>query len=267
MQTIQGYRIESLLAVQGFLDDNAHRLGDVNDSGARRTLDGVLRDALRYAVDQQGEELLARSETQRYQSLRRILVRNHILPLVRTAQCELVDRPELGVFTSRAAGMHVAARLATEARGFAQSAVPFSAIFIAAGAKATFIADLNAATDAMMESFHARSQHRIRRYGATRGLASKLRAGRKLVLLLGTRVRIAVEDDAELLAAWGTVSRTKRIARHSSALAQIAPVSVPALAASTMRLLPSGATEADAIARPKPLRLLSLLAHLKRLAG
>lgn len=266
MQTIQGYRIESLLAVQGFLDDNAHRLGDVNDSGARRTLDGVLRDALRYAVDQQGEELLARSETQRYQSLRRVLVRNHILPLVRTAQCELVDRPEFGVFTMPR-GNPAAMQLDTEARGFAQSAVPFSAIFIAAGAKATFIADLNAATDAMMESFHARSQHRIRRYGATRGLASKLRAGRKLVLLLGTRVRIAVEDDAGLLAAWTTISRTKRIARHSSALAQIAPVSVPALAASTMRLLPSGATEADANARPKPLRLLSLLAHLKRLAG
>lgn len=266
MQTIQGYRIESLRAVQGFLDDNAHRLGDVNDSGARRTLDGVLRDTLRYAVDQRGEELRALSETQRYQSLRRVLVRNHLLPLVRTAQCELADRPELEVFTMPR-GNPAAMRLATEAHGFALSAVPFSAIFIAAGAKATFIADLNAATDAMMESFHARFQHRIRRYGATRGLAIKLRAGRKLVLLLGTRVRIAVEDDAELLAAWSTISRTKRIARHSSALAQIAPVSVPALAASTMRLLPSGATEADANARPTPLRILSLLARLKRLAS
>ena len=266
MQTIQGYRIESLRAVQNFLDDNAHRLGDINDSGARRTLDGVVRDTLICAVDQKGEELRARSETQRYQSLRRVLVRNHLLPLVRTAQCELADRPGLEAFRMPR-GNPGAVRLAAEARGFAKSAAAFSAIFIAAGAKATFLADLNAATDAMMESFHARSQHRGKRYGATRGLANKLRAGRKLVLLLGTRVRIAVEDDAELLAAWSAISRTKRIARRSSALAQIAPVSVPALAAFTMRLLPSGATEADANARPTPLRILSLLARLKRLAG
>jgi len=59
MQTKQGAVLESLRAVDLFLDDNADRLSDVVDTGARRTLRAALAEIDTHATEQTASSLTA----------------------------------------------------------------------------------------------------------------------------------------------------------------------------------------------------------------
>ena len=59
MQTKQGAVLESLRAVDLFLDENADRLGDVVDTGARRTLRAALAELDTHATEQTASSLSA----------------------------------------------------------------------------------------------------------------------------------------------------------------------------------------------------------------
>jgi hypothetical protein len=51
--------LESLGAIDQFLDENAHRLVDVADTGARRTLRAALAEIDTHATDQTASSLSA----------------------------------------------------------------------------------------------------------------------------------------------------------------------------------------------------------------
>jgi hypothetical protein len=107
-------------------------------------------------------------------------------------------------------------KLSMLATGMAQAAIPFSAVFIAAGLPTDFIARLEAAAAAMESSVDDREQSRGRRNGATKGLKSKLAAGRKIVHILDAFVNTALKDDLPLLAHWDAIKRVQLVGRSAS---------------------------------------------------
>jgi len=63
MQTRQGAVLESLRGVEKFLDENAERLADVVDTGARRKLDEILAELETHAIGVRCRRQTVRSRT------------------------------------------------------------------------------------------------------------------------------------------------------------------------------------------------------------
>ena len=86
------------------------------------------------------------------------------------------------------------------ANGMAKSAVPYTGVFIAAALPDDFVAQLTAATDAMLAFSKQRATNSNRRTGMTSGLGAKLKEARVIVRAVDAFVRSALKDGPILLA-------------------------------------------------------------------
>jgi len=172
MQTTQGSVLESLQAVQTFLTDNADRLAGVVKTGARQKLDEAIAELTTHAEEQQGSHLAAQGNTQEKRNLQLVLRRDHMAPIARIARAELPPTPAVEPL-KMPKGRPTVARLAALADGMANAAAPFADTFISAGLPPDFIAQLRAATTAMVAAVAERNQNRGKRGGATTGLKQK----------------------------------------------------------------------------------------------
>ncbi len=210
MQTMQGNMLQSLRNVAGFLDQHADRLPAVNQGGARQDLDAAIAELETHASDQSGSSLGSQGATQRHRTLRLALIRDHMLPIARIAAANLPHTPELQPLRMPA-GRPTAQKLAAAAHGMAEVAAKFATVFTHAGLPDDFLAQLATASDAMIASLGERSKNRVVRRGATEGLTTKLRAGRRAVGVLDALVRSALAGDNVLIASWTTAKRIQRV--------------------------------------------------------
>jgi hypothetical protein len=209
MQTTQGSVLESLQSVQTFLTDNADKLGGVVKTGARQKLDDAIVELTTHAEEQQGSHLAAQGNTQEKRSLELVLRRDHMAPIARIARAELPPTPAVEPL-KMPKGRPTVARLAALADGMANAATPFADTFISAGLPPDFIAQLRAATNAMVSAVAERNQNRGKRGGATTGLKEKLGRARRIVHVLDAFVQTALKDDSVLLSSWNIVKRVRR---------------------------------------------------------
>ena len=61
METLQGSTLQSLVAVQSFLDTHQDKLGSVAISGSRRKLDDLVAQLANHATVQQGSTFAVRA--------------------------------------------------------------------------------------------------------------------------------------------------------------------------------------------------------------
>jgi len=209
MQTTQGSVLESLQAVQTFLTDNADRLAGVVKTGARQKLDEAIAELTTHAEEQQGSHLAAQGNTQEKRNLQLVLRRDHMAPIARIARAELPPTPAVEPL-KMPKGRPTVARLAALADGMANAAAPFADTFISAGLPTDFIAQLRAATTAMVAAVAERNQNRGKRGGATTGLKQKLGRARRIVHVLDAFIQTALKDDQVLLSSWNIVKRVRR---------------------------------------------------------
>jgi len=209
MQTTQGSVLESLQAVQTFLTDNADRLAGVVKTGARQKLDEAIAELTTHAEEQQGSHLAAQGNTQEKRNLQLVLRRDHMAPIARIARAELPPTPAVEPL-KMPKGRPTVARLAALADGMANAAAPFADTFISAGLPPDFIAQLRAATTAMVAAVAERNQNRGKRGGATTGLKQKLGRARRIVHVLDAFIQTALKDDQVLLSSWNIVKRVRR---------------------------------------------------------
>jgi hypothetical protein len=209
--------------VETFLDAHADRLADVVKTGARQKLSDAITALDTHASDQSGGLLAAQGATQKKDSLRQALLRDHMAKIARIAAADLPSTPELEPLRMPK-GKPTAEKLAALAAGMANTAEPYSSVFIAAGLPTDFIAQLKAATDAMTGTIAERTSSRGRRSGATVGLKQKLSDGRKIVHILDAFVKSALKDDPALLRNWDLVKRVPRpTGRSAPSPAQSSP--------------------------------------------
>ena len=215
MEKIQGYMLEALRNVQVFLDDNHHRLPGINDTGARKRLDEILGDLNHHAKSQAGHKLMAEGETCAQRELRRVLLRDHMLPIARIAKVHRTEMPELHPFRMPAKRIAVE-RLVAEAHGIAKETRQYHEAFTSLGMPDDFADRLEAAATALAAATDVRAQYRGRRTAATAGIAVALADGRRIVNVLDAFVRRAVQDDPILLASWKQGKRVQRVPRRRS---------------------------------------------------
>ena len=239
MQATQERILFTLRAVRAFFDANRPILAPIVASGALRKLDDTIATLEDHAAGQDGHTRSARDAATGTQSLRNALLRDHMLHIARTARVELPDTAEtrpLRVLDGRRNDV----RIITAARGMAQAAAPHEALFIDSGLPTDFIAQLNAATDALVTSITLRRQVVVQAIAATKGLDEGFPAARRIIHQLDGFVTTALNDDPALLAAWRSVSHVRRSRSTPPAAspartpaAAPAPAPAPAPSAST----------------------------------
>ncbi len=226
MQSRQGNLLQSLRAVEDFLAANAATLDDVVKTGTRKKLAQTIAALESTVAEQAGTSVIAKGGTNRYLALRLALVRDHMAPIARIARAELPPTPEMNALRMPKSTWKME-RLAAAAHGMAQAAEPYTAEFVEAGLDPDFIAQLTAAANAMVRSVSDRTQTRGRLTGATKGLATTLAAGRKLVDAIDALVTSALAHDPATLANWKRVKRVRRISTHAQNGTTPTPVAVP----------------------------------------
>ncbi len=226
LQTAQGNMLQSLRAVQAFLDQNASLLGDIGKTGARQQLDAAVEQLSAHASDQSGLNLAAQAATKRHDTLRQVLIRDHMAPIARIARADLPPTPSIEPLRMPKVRL-TSEKLAAYAAGMGKAAAPFASVFVAAGLPDDFIAQLDAAAEAMSAAVDQRMQSRGQRGGATQGLKAKLSRGRKIVHVLDSFVQKALQDNQSLLTNWNIVKRVQRSAPGPVPFAAPAPAPVP----------------------------------------
>jgi hypothetical protein len=195
----------------------------VLQSGARQELDDAIAELSTHLSDQTGNSISAQVATQRHQTLRTVLLRDHMAPIARIARAKLPRTPEMAPLRVPS-GRPTLARLVGAARGMAEAAAPFAAVFTAAGLPADFLAQLDATTTALVEAANDRLQHRGKVKGATEGFGTTLTTARRTVSVLDAFVRTALKDDPSLLANW---RRVKRVPSARVRSVPVTPLPVP----------------------------------------
>jgi len=210
MQTKQGNMLRSLRAAESFLNDNAARLADVVNTGVRQELTDATTALAALVSDQSGHDLASQGATLNQRALRVTLIRDHMLPISRIARANLPQTPQIEPLRMPA-GKPTAEILVAAATGMAKAALPYADVFIRAALPVDFIAQLEKAAQALLDSLNDREQSQGKRTGATTDLQAKLRDGRKIVHILDALVKSALKNEPGLLANWNAVKRVKLV--------------------------------------------------------
>ena len=244
MDTRQGRTLESLRSVQGFLDVNADHLPGIATSGQRKTLDDLVIVLDGHVSTQSGSTLTAQGATQKHQSLREALIRDHMAPIAQiAAAADLPKTPELEALKMPRLNSSIE-RLRAAAMGMAKAAAPFADVFVQAALPADFIDQLVAAANATIVPVGTRKQNKVTGAAATKGLSTTLTNGRKAVHALDALVKSAFKDQPALLAGWRTAKRvevfkgpklvpTKPATSTTTAAPTSATIKTPAVPAAT----------------------------------
>ena len=215
MQTRQACGLQSLQSVQAFLDDHAAALRDISSGAARKRLDTLVTQLNAHVAEQAASNYASQGATKKVRALRRALLRDHMAPIARVARADLPNGIELQPL-KMPRGNTGTGKLAATAYGMAKAAKPFAAVFLLAGLPPDFIDRLVTAADTLLQAGKDRMRSRGRRGGATRALATRLSAARKMVHVIDALVQSAAADDAVLLADWNIIKRARRIARGAA---------------------------------------------------
>ena len=243
MQTRQGNVLKSLRTVEDFLNDHADRLSEVVNTGVRTRLTGAITDLAVHKADQSGSSFASQGTTKQQQTLRRALVRDHMVPIARIARIDLPATPEIESLRVPS-GRPSIERLAAAANGMAQAAAPHADVFITAGLPVDFVAQLNGAATAMLQSVDLRERRQVAKVGATTGIKSKLTNARKVVHVIDALVQKALQGDDALLSSW---KRAKRVQFGGIGTPAVQPPPVPVPAPSPAPAsTPAVASAADA---------------------
>ena len=236
MRTIQGNMLRSLHSVQGFLNENADKLGGVISTGSRAMLDSAIAELEEHAATQDGRARMERGAVAIQRARRQALLRDHMAPIDRIARLLLPDLPDL-VALRLPKGHPSVERLVALAGGMAEAAEPHAAAFIRTGRKPTFIADLRAAADALLHALQDRYVSRSKVRMATSALQTGMSHARKVVNVLDALMRSELANDPDLLAGWNlarhvsqprTSHATTAVSLPEASIAEPAPEPVPA---------------------------------------
>jgi hypothetical protein len=206
MKLTQAHQLETLRAVQRFLDEHDAKLPGVSATGARRRLDSIITTLDEHAATQVGAGLASQMSTKVQGKRERELRRDHMTPVARIARAELPPNPDLAALRMPR-GRLTLSKLAASAHGMAEVAERNRGVFVEAGLLPDFADRLRKAANEMLAARDRRTLRRGERAGATVGLKQSLSAGRRVVSILDAFVQTALADDPTLCASWATVKR------------------------------------------------------------
>ncbi len=221
MRKEQGNKLAALENVRTFLSVHAAEIHGVVTPTTEQLIVEAIDELLGHASTQDACTRAAAGVANRQRVTRLALIRDHMAPVATIARLELKAVPELVAF--RLPGKRVSLQqLAAAAEGMADAAAPYASVFIAAGCKPDFVAQLKNQAAEMRTASYERTQNRARVKEATTELRKKHTRARKVIHILDAFMKSALADRPGLLEAWNI---TKRVAtpRNGASAAAVAP--------------------------------------------
>jgi hypothetical protein len=211
MQARHGNTQRAAEAMDSFVDRNADTLTLAAAAGGRGRLKTSIAQLNDLSTVQEATQLSARGLTARLAWERQALVSDHMDPVRRIALAEAPNVPDLkplGRFKAKA-------RLETllqRAHGMAAAAAPFAAVFQEAGLPSTFMADLDAAADAVDATFSERKTFIGQSVAATKQLKETAIATRRTMGALNSLVQRDLKGNEGLVHEWNSARKIRKIA-------------------------------------------------------
>jgi hypothetical protein len=201
--------LETLRAMQQFLDDNAADIGPGLDN-SRASLDAAVADLTTHFAGQDGGKRGIVGATQKLNALKTGLRFDHMRPIAEIAKRKLASVPEFASLKLPPANASTAQLIAT-ATSMGGAAAPYTQTFVDLGLPADFVARMQASAAEVTQTLAARASHTLTRSGATSGLAAQDRIGRSIVKLLDSLVRPRIRSNPALVGAWNVAIRLRRV--------------------------------------------------------
>ena len=208
MIAIQTNMLQSLRAIEQFLNDNAAEFSSVVNTGTRQRLTRIIAALETHKSDQNEHGVAIANGARQQYELRKQLIRDHMAPIARIARADIPQAPNISGFRLPR-GVPGVEKLTAYADGMAKAAVPYTGIFVGAGLAPDFITQLQRASAALINMRTKRTTISARRTGATKSLKSNLTAGRKVVHVLDAFIQTALLDKPTLLTNWNAVKRVQ----------------------------------------------------------
>ena len=232
MYATQASVLETLRAVQAFLDGKKAEVAPVNDSGARKDLDDLVEQFTAQAVDQKAGRANARGETARLTQLREELRLGQMKPIAAIAKARLRDVPEMHAFSLPASNV-ATTRLVAMAGAMAEAAEQHKDVLIAGGLPENFITQLNDASTALTASLTGRTQSFGRSVGATARLSQLSSQARATLRILDALVMPKLRLNDGLLREWRAarmIHKKRGPVQGSVPVALLSPGPLPVIA-------------------------------------
>lgn len=209
MQHRQKQVIESFQRVQGFLV--THPLPPPRDYGEPGALlDAAVNRLLEHGRDQVSGQRLKRASRESEQTLARRLRRLHLKPITLIAQAQLSGSPGVDEALRMPPYKLPTTKLITVARAFRGAVAPYEEIFIRSGRPADFLAQLDAAIEAVQEAFDEKASRVGLQVAGSAGLTAELAWGRRVVKMLDAIVLTTFDGQLDVLAEWRSARRVRR---------------------------------------------------------
>jgi len=215
MQGKTSIAVNTLHAVQEFMDTNDAALGNLNKSESRRDLDAVEAELSNHAATQSRSKTGAKAARAQRKAARDTLVVDYLRPISSTAATKLAQSPDIGALTLPK-NLRTTPQYLAAAETMGEAAAKHADVFIAAGMAPTFVADLAAAADNLRAAEAAQASVVTSRLGATKGLDDAERLAHKVVKQVDAMIEPLIKNDTALLVKW---KATKRFAARPGVVA------------------------------------------------
>jgi hypothetical protein len=231
MKITHQYELNAFRRVQDFLDHNGVKIGALVDSEGRKLLDASVAQIEAHGVDQASWQLEINGHVSLQKSLEAEIRKQHMQPIADYSRARLRGVPDGAALTRSTMNLRGHA-LVRAARAMAAAAAPHADAFTRNGFPADTIAQLNAAADKLEATIDGRANLRVRRAGATKGIAEQAKQAHEAVKMLNAVVGRYFAKDKTFLAAWRSAKRIAAkpgISRGSAVAADSTDAAVPAI--------------------------------------
>lgn len=214
----QKQRLEAFVRVQAFLGRHPVS-GPLGYTGARETLDDVVRRLNEYAAAQITGRALSRGELRRQKQLIKQLIDRHMRPIVTVARAQIEPESDVRMPAMRMprSGVGVT-KLLHACDGMIEAARRFEATFVANGLPADFLTRITAARNELENGLGDRATLVGTHVGARTGLEVQMRRGRRALDRLDAVVRAEFDGDQVTLARWRVAKRVHLLPTASTAV-------------------------------------------------
>jgi hypothetical protein len=183
----------------------------------KKKFDNIVATLTDHSSGQVEGRRLRHAEVSRQRALRTALREQHLSPIAQIARAMLADAPGIEKALRMPAHNLNPLRLIAEANAMRSAATPYEAQFVEAGRPADFLAQLDAATEAVRQSILGKARNLGQQVGARAGLAKEIKRGRRAVDVLETIVKAAFRDDPNILAEWRSAKRIRALPSGTNA--------------------------------------------------
>src|ERR1039458_9378260 len=230
MNQRQEARLAALRRDQGVLDTKAADLGTISKSTSRTDLDTAVALLTQYGAQQDLADAAATSQTKAKNAAREDLRLGHMQPIAMIAGKKLGNTPNI---QDLALPRKSTSDEALVAKGFAmvKAASQYTQTFLDQQMPADFIAQLQAAIQAVLTALATGAEAKRQLVAATKGVTDQLAITHTDVKVLNALVIKQLKGRTDLLAAWKNTKRVRAklgVATGSTTPPAVTPAPAPA---------------------------------------